>query len=221
MKITKEAIEFFYRIFFSCYIPCKVYEDNEKVFQIRVAENSDMEFDYFCEGLQEWDSRKKAILELTKQGGKNFIDKEVITEYFGGSKHTEVVVESLREENVPVDGNFYPYAVFNHMLIPVVIKNISQKHPVITAVYENNGMSIEIRGILFYEQNRKDISVGKTVLCHYPMMVDENPTQSMIELLFSCQKDDDIFMEAARSLRDGVDHVKFPFLNILRKRMKI
>lgn len=221
MKINKNAIKFFYRIFFSCYIPCKVYEDNEKIFQQHVAENSDMEFDYFCEGLQEWESRKQAILDLAIKAGKSIIDKEIVAEYFGGIKHTEVVIESLREEKVPEDGKFYSYAIFNHMLMPVKILEISEKHPVITGIYENNGLTVKIRGVLFYENDRASIFIGKTVLCHYPMIVDYDPDETTINRLFAEQSKDVIFMCSVNKLIEGVDHVKFPFLNILRKRMKI
>lgn len=219
MKINKDAIAFFYRIFFSCYIPCKIYEDNEKIFKQRMAQGFDMEFDDFCDGLQEWESRKKAIVGLAKQAGKDVIDKEVLAEYFGGMKHTEVVIEGLREEKVQENSKFYFYSIFNHTLMPIKILEISQKYPVIIGIYENEEFAVKVSCILFYENEREDVFVGKTVLCHYPMIVDANPNDTTVKMLLSEQKKDVVFMDAVKYFRDGVNHANFPLLTVLRKRM--
>lgn len=220
MKITKDAIKFFYRMFFSCYMTGKKSsEDNRKVIEENLSKNTDFYFEDFCSGLQEWETRRDAIIAVAKNLNRNTVDREVIAEYFGGPQHTEVILGDLDREAVPVDGKFYRYTIFNHMLVPLRIERIAQKEAVLNGVYENNGVFLNVKSLLFFEKDRKKIIVGKTVLCHFPMVIDTDPSEELVQMLLELQRTDEHFMRAVKSFPNGIDHSEFFHLSMLRKRM--
>lgn len=220
MKITKEAIDFFYRMFFSCYDNNKKSSrENRSVIEFHLDKGSDMEFDTFCSDLQQWDSRKEAIEKVANTLGKKIIDKEVLINYFGGHDHTEIVVNELALDNIPKEGKFYRYTVFNHMLVPLKVQNVSSKVPVINGLYENADISLPVKHLFFLEKDREKIKIGKTILCHYPMVIDADPDPEMVNALIESHRKDSEFMRAAYSFSDGIDHIEFYHFSVLRKRI--
>lgn len=221
MEITKEAIELFYRMFFSCYTTGKMSsENNLKRIEANLAKQTSMDFGAFCSELQEWELRGRSIIAVAEGLGKNVIDKEVIFRYFGGPQHTEVILDDLAREQVPVGGNFYRYTIFNHMLVPMRVEMISKKESAIIGVYQNDGVLLRARSILFFEKDRKKIEIGKTVLCHFPMVIDVEPDPMLVQVLLQLQREDMHFMRAAQSFPAGIEHARFPQFSMLRKRMK-
>lgn len=220
MKITADAIELFYKMFFSCYVDGKPSsENNRKIIEENLAKKIDIDFARFCKKLQQWDERREAIVLVAKNLGKKDIDREVIVNYFGSSFHTDVVLGDLAKEQIPRGGKFYNYTIFNHMLMPIVIKKVSPKDNIMIGEYQNGTVAVKVNGILFWEKDRKEMIEGRTVLCHYPMVVDNAPGVVLIKNLLYSQANDSDFMEAARSLVGNVNHFDFPYLSILKKRM--
>ena len=221
MTITKDAIELFYRMFFSCYMTGKKSsENNRKIIEENLAKKVDMGFADFCGELQEWETRRDAVISVAKGLGKNCIDKEVISRYFGGQQHTAVIMDDLAKEQVSENSEFYLYTIFNHMLVPLRVERIAEKEPVLIGVYENDGVLLQVRNLLFFEKDREKISVGSTVLCHFPMVIDTNPGLDVVRMLLVMQREDVCFMRAAQSFPNGIDHTKFYHFSILRKRMQ-
>jgi hypothetical protein len=220
MKITFEAIELFYRMFFSCYMTGKASsENNRKVIEKNLAKKNTMNFAEFCQDLQEWEDRAQAIECVAKKLKKEEIDKDVIINYFGGKEHTEVVLGDLAKEQVPIGGKFYNYTIFNHMLVPLVIKRVGVNENIMIGQYENKNISLQVNGVLFFEKDRSDMVVGKTVLCHYPLVVDANPDAKTIKMVFDLQRKDFNFMQSIKTFPGKVNHTDFPFLLMIKRRM--
>ncbi len=220
MEITANALNFFYKMFLSCYMTGRdSSEFNRKKIEEILESGAGMSFPVFCSELKDWETRGRAIGDVAQALEKKVVDVEVLLNYFGGPSHTSVVAEELRESNFTEDNTFFRYAIFAHMLIPLKITGISLKKPLIKGVYENNGISVEVKHLVFLEKERKKILKGGIVLCHFPMVIDSAPSPEMIEILLSLQRKDTKFKRAAKSFPEGVDHAKFPYLMMLIKRM--
>ena len=220
MKITKEAILLFYKIFFSCYIEEKINDkQNCKKLEELVAMGTDISFGGFSAKLKGWGAKAETVLILAKKIKKEIIDVEVISKYFGGVQHTKAMLEELKENNLSSDSPFGRYFSFNHMLIPVRVESVSKKMHSAVVKYENNNVLVLIGGIIFSEEDCEKIKPGKMVLCHYPMVVDSNPSSQLIADLLFLQGKDVVFMKAAKSFAGGLKQEKFPYFSIVRKRM--
>ena len=220
MDITYDAIELFYKMFFSCYMTGKKSsESNRKIIEKNMVRKSEMNFEEFCKNLQEWEERKEAIISVAKINGKDVIDRDVIARYFGGATHTEVILGDLAKEKITPDGKFYRYTIVNHMLMPVIVEKIAENENLIVGLYKNGNVQLRVMNIIFAESDRVKIEIGKTILCHYPMVIDHSPTKEIISMLLKLQKEDAEFMRAARSFSGTINHADYPFLMMLKKRI--
>lgn len=227
MEITRSALVLFYRIFSSCYIEID-FGVREKIIQSgredllsndkgnllnlenMLEDGSDtIPFDDFRRGMLGWGDRADSVLDIARELKKGVIDRDVIAAYFGSAEHSEAMLGDLRKmsEGMTVSEKFRKYFVFAHILTPVRIEEISTDGRLAGVRYENDGVSVPIRNVLVSGRDRERIHTGKTVLCHFPLVVDADPDRNTVGLLLSLQERDGAFMDAAKYfVRGGIDH---------------
>lgn len=221
MKIRKEAIGLLGRIVFSCDPIGKEKDVNNEKFIVQCAERGvDIEFEEFCAGLLDGSEREQKILQLAESLGKTVIDYETIAVYFGGKSHTHKTLADLKRENISENTEFSLFIVFIHLLLPVRIRQISHENKTISAIYENNGISVKIENLLYLPKDEGLLKEGNICLVHYPLVIDPQPERQIVQKLECLQAQDHKFMESCGFFeKKGLDYSKYVYFRMLKKRL--
>lgn len=219
--MTHSGLDFFYRIFFSCYTTGKLSsEHNREVFKRCLGLGADVPFAKLQGQLIGWEERGSGIVEVAQGMGKAVIDEHVLQEYFGGSVHTEVILTDLAKDQVKPQSPFSRYTVLLHLLIPVVVEMVDVDKRVLDVAYRNEEIEVHLKNVLYLQADGNSIEVGKTVLTHFPLVVATDPSNETINRLLEKQRRDAYFMEACRFFSaNGIDYARYYHFKMLQKRI--
>lgn len=222
MKITPDALLFFQKMFLSCYTTGSPSSERNKLYLENLIKKKVkiLDFKEFCFGLEKWEEREVAIVNVAEEMQKNIVDKDVLINYFAGKNHSAVIVRELEENSFSQKDRFFNYTVIAHALIPLRIIDIDDGKRVISGIYENDNMSFIVRNILFAKKDRLGLEFGKTIFCHYPMVIETDPDKKSIEEVLRVQIIDDNFKNAAAFFYEKeIDNTIFPYFIMLKQRM--
>lgn len=195
-------------------------ENNRGKIEETIQQKKDVfDFDEFCNQLQGWKDRKDSILEVARELNKSIIDSDVIYTYFGGKYHTKVVLEDIKKDELVDKKLLSMYIVFLHLLLPIKILSINKEKQVVSGIYENDEVTVNIENILYFKKDEHLLELGKIVLSHYPLIVDAAPREGLAGMLLKLQKEDRDFISACKVFSKGIDHAKYVYFLSLKKRV--
>lgn len=211
MKITKEALSALLRIVVGCKPPMgkEKRRQNESHLVECSRKKNDIEFDFFKSGLADGSEMYDKIASLALSMGKEDIDLEVVIVYFGGREHITKTISELHEANVNSNSVFFLQTLFSHLLTPVKIIKLDLKEGFFDGVYVNGKCNVEVKNIMFFSEDEKEIFIGNEVLIHFPLYVSS--FSNLNEFLIKEQDFDKEFMKSVKFFSEvGLDHQKIP-----------
>ncbi|EKE11970.1 MAG: hypothetical protein ACD_14C00054G0005 [uncultured bacterium] len=215
IKFTNDGYDALARVVLSCY-PVHQELNIQAMQYLKKAVTRIIEFD--CETLMEkLPALKVSILEFAKEKKYREISKDVIVEFFAGGMHYEKILLDFEEYKLHIaPGSLFSLmTMFAHLAVPVELMGYEVDGYV--GRYKKGQFDFPVQGLVATNKDKmslKDISFEnpKTVLVHFAMIIDINPSTEKLAQIRAMQESAEMFFRGCVLLqsRGGANYNRFP-----------
>lgn len=217
-KITKDALKYLAIMFASSTTCLPRHEKNEEYVVELAKKGKDISLKSFLKNLPEKSDLYQKIYESREERRKLnpreiYIDVPMLCRFFGGKNHIEKSLQDASEMNVTgLDEKrkrgLISFFTFIHVGTPFLIRDFDGEK--CSGTYENEDVIVEIKNLMTFEMNKKNVKVDKVALSHFASVIcveGGHLNKKVMDEILMDQAHSHEFMRAARYLSEvgGID----------------